>query len=235
MKKIILTTILFFMLGQVIFSQTQNATITGKITNDKNDPIPFATIKVKNGKEVTQTDAQGKFSVKVASFPAVLLITSASYDDKEMSVTNSDEVSVILSTNEKTLEEVTVNAGGDGRIIGKIINQPISFERVGKSEIVNATGTLYDLPLIKKGLVVVQSSMNFKTYSTRGFNGSGSSRVIQLMDGMDNQAPALNFNVGNFIGLTDLDIESIEILPGASSGLYGPGGMNAPVPRPAMP
>jgi outer membrane receptor protein involved in Fe transport len=49
------------------------------------------------------------------------------------------------------------------------------------------------------------------------------------MDGMDNQAPGLNFAVGNFIGLTDLDIESIEILPGASSALYGPGGVNGTI------
>jgi outer membrane receptor protein involved in Fe transport len=46
---------------------------------------------------------------------------------------------------------------------------------------------------------------------------------------MDNQAPGLNFSVGNFVGLTDLDIESIEILPGASSALYGPGGMNGTI------
>jgi outer membrane receptor protein involved in Fe transport len=46
---------------------------------------------------------------------------------------------------------------------------------------------------------------------------------------MDNQAPALNFAVGNFIGLTDLDIESIEILPGASSALFGPGGVNGTI------
>jgi len=229
MKKIILTTMLVCLLSHVIFSQTQPATITGKITNEKNEPLPYVTVKVKNGKEATQTDAQGKFSFKVAALPVVLLITSISYDEKEVSVTNSGDVNVFLTTNEKTLEEVTVNAGGDGRIIGKMITQPISFERVGKQEIINATGTLYDLPLLKKGLVVVQSSMNFKTYSTRGFNGSGSSRVMQLMDGMDNQAPALNFNVGNFIGLTDLDIESIEILPGASSGLYGPGGVNGTI------
>jgi hypothetical protein len=65
--------------------------------------------------------------------------------------------------------------------------------------------------LTKKGLDVTVSSITYKTYSTRGFNGSGSSRVNQIMDGMDNQAPGLNFSVGNFVGLPDLDIESIEI------------------------
>jgi outer membrane receptor protein involved in Fe transport len=43
---------------------------------------------------------------------------------------------------------------------------------------------------------------------------------------MDNQAPGLNFSVGSVIGITELDVESIELLPGASSALYGPGGMN---------
>ena len=68
MKKIILTTMLICMLGQVIFSQTQTATVTGKVTNEKNEVLPYVTVKVKNGKKATQTDAQGKFSLKVAPF-----------------------------------------------------------------------------------------------------------------------------------------------------------------------
>ena len=43
---------------------------------------------------------------------------------------------------------------------------------------------------------------------------------------MDNQAPGLNFSGGNFTGLTELDVESMELLPGASSALYGSGGVN---------
>ena len=88
MKKIILTAMLFCMFGQVIFSQTQAITVTGKVTNEKNESLPFATIKVKNGKEVTKADDQGKFSFQVASLPVVLLITSAGHDDKEVPVTN---------------------------------------------------------------------------------------------------------------------------------------------------
>jgi outer membrane receptor protein involved in Fe transport len=49
------------------------------------------------------------------------------------------------------------------------------------------------------------------------------------MDGMDNQAPGLNFFVGSLVGATELDLESIELLPGASSALYGPGGMNGTI------
>jgi hypothetical protein len=99
MKKIILTTILIIMFGQVIFSQAHTAMVTGKVTNEKNEALPFVTVKVKNGKKATQTDALGKFSLQVDSLPAVLLITSVEYDEKEVTVTNSEEVSVILLTN----------------------------------------------------------------------------------------------------------------------------------------
>ena len=87
----------------------------------------------------------------------------------------------------------------------------------------------YALSGFKKGIDITTSSMTFKTISTRGFNGSGSSRVNQIVEGMDNQAPGLNFFVGNFAGLTELDVDNIELLPGASSALYGPGGMNGTV------
>ena len=46
---------------------------------------------------------------------------------------------------------------------------------------------------------------------------------------MDNQAPGLNFSVSSIVGLTDLDIDNIEVLSGASSALYGSGGINGTV------
>ncbi len=51
-------------------------------------------------------------------------------------------------------------------------------------------------------------------------------RFVQLVDGMDNASPSLNFSVGNLVGLNDLDVQSIEILPGASSALYGANAFN---------
>jgi outer membrane receptor protein involved in Fe transport len=220
---------LFCLFGQVIFSQAQTVTVTGKVTNEKNEPLPYVTVKVKNGKEATQTDAQGKFSLRVASIPVVLLITSTGYDDKEVSVSDANEMNVSLQQKTIELAEVRVEGGGNILLQGKLISSPNTTYIVGKADISNAPGAVYDIPIIKNGLDVTVSSLTYRTYSTRGFNGSGSSRVNQIMDGMDNQAPGLNFAVGNFIGLTDLDIESIEILHGASSALYGPGGVNGTV------
>jgi len=228
MKKIILTTMIC-MITQVIFSQNQTTTVTGKITNEKNEPLPYVTVKVKNSKEGAITDSTGKFSLKVTSLPVVLLISSRGFIDKELSVTNSDEIVVSLVTDEQVLGEVIIGTGGDSRLKGKLINAPVSYEAVTKKDFINSPSDPYGTVGSKKGLDVTLSSITFKTYSTRGFNGSGSSRGNQIMDGMDNQAPGLNFPVGNFVGLSDLDIESIEILPGASSALYGPGGMNGTI------
>ncbi len=84
----------------------------------------------------------------------------------------------------------------------------------------------YDIVTNLKGVDAVASSLTFRTPTTRGFSGSGNLRFNQIVDGMDNQAPGLNFSVGSVIGLTELDVESMELLPGASSALYGSGGIN---------
>ena len=229
MKKIILTTMLIFLISQVIFSQTQTTTVTGKITNEKNEPLINATVKVKNGKERAMTNEQGVFVLSISSLPVILIVSATEHDEKEISVASADEVSIILQSNEKTLGEVEVHANGDARLKGKVMDKAISYEIQTKRDFNQSPSDAYGSLLTKKGLDVTVSSITYKTYSTRGFNGSGSSRVNQLMDGMDNQAPGLGFSVGNFVALSDLDIESIEILPGASSALYGPGGVNGTI------
>src|SRR5690606_10328210 len=49
---------------------------------------------------------------------------------------------------------------------------------------------------------------------------------MQLVDGMDNSAPALNFPLGNLLGMIETDVQSVELLPGASSALYGANAFN---------
>jgi hypothetical protein len=77
-----------------------------------------------------------------------------------------------------------------------------------------------------KGVDVTVSSLGFTSVTTRGFNTSGNTNFTQVVDGMDNQAPGLNFPLGAAIGLTQLDVDNIEILSGASSALYGSRGLS---------
>jgi hypothetical protein len=70
------------------------------------------------------------------------------------------------------------------------------------------------------------SSLGFKSVNTRGFATVANTRFLQLVDGMDNSSPALNFVLGNLIGLSELDVANVELLPGASSALYGANAFN---------
>ncbi|RYF63393.1 MAG: TonB-dependent receptor, partial [Cytophagaceae bacterium] len=73
-----------------------------------------------------------------------------------------------------------------------------------------------------KGIDVATQGLLFKSINMRGFGATGNVRTVQLIDGMDNSAPGLNFPIDNIAGIPEQDVESVEILPGAASALYGP-------------
>ena len=70
------------------------------------------------------------------------------------------------------------------------------------------------------------NSLTFNSVHTRRFATFANTRFMQLVDGMDNAAPALNFAIGNLLGMSELDVATVEILPGASSALYGANAFN---------
>lgn len=57
------------------------------------------------------------------------------------------------------------------------------------------------------------SSLTFKSINTRGFATVANVRFMQLVDGMDNSSPLLNFVLGNMIGISEIDVQSVELLP----------------------
>ena len=205
-------------------AQTKN--ISGKVVDDKNQPLAKATVKIKDGTPTTETDEQGKFNLTVSTLPVNLEISHTEYESVQWNVINGDEVTIVLQIAGINLDPVVI---GGTRTQGKRTYSPVSIETLGRNDFINSPKDAYGGVLTLKGVDETVSSMTMKTYSTGGFNGSGSSRVNQITDGMDNQAPAMNFFVGNFIGPTELDIDNIEVLPRASSALYGPGGMNGTI------
>ncbi|MEZ4904059.1 MAG: TonB-dependent receptor plug domain-containing protein [Spirosomataceae bacterium] len=86
--------------------------------------------------------------------------------------------------------------------------------------------SFYDALANLKGIDMATQSLLFKSINMRGFGSTGNPRTVQLIDGMDNSAPGLNFPIDNIVGMPELDVESVEILPGAASALYGPNALN---------
>ncbi len=208
----------------------QQVTVSGNVTNTKSSEVVSAvSITIKGTTLGTFTDDKGNFKLTTTQkLPFTLVFSSVGFADKEVQVTTNNQVVNVSIDAKFTLgDEVVVAAS---RVQERIIESPVSIERMSLNAIRNAAApNYYDAILNLKGVDMTTSSINFRTISTRGFNGSGSLRLNQLVDGMDNQAPALNFSVGNIVGMTELDIESVEVLPGASSALYGSGGMNGTV------
>jgi outer membrane receptor protein involved in Fe transport len=206
-------------------SWAQNVTVTGRITSTATgEDVANVSVKVKDGTIGTTTDATGRFTLSVPSLPVTLVITSVGYETTEYRVTSTSPVTINFTPSNIIGQEVVVSAS---RTPQRLLEAPVTVERVSAVTIRNApSANYYDFVGNLKGVDMVTSSLTFKTPTTRGFSGSGNYRVNQIVDGMDNQAPGLNFSVGSVIGLTELDVESIELLTGASSALYGPGGMN---------
>ncbi len=213
----------------VLFSITafsQTVRLSGSVKDRSNQqPVPAVSISVKGSSLGSFTDANGNFELSVPKLPVTLVVSSIGFETQEVSVENaSTSISIDLAPTSSLGQEVVVSAS---RTPERILESPVTIERVSAVTIRNAPASnYYDVVTNLKGVDVVASSLTFKTPTTRGFSGSGNLRFNQIIDGMDNQAPGLNFSVGSVIGLTELDVDNMELLPGASSALFGPGGMN---------
>jgi outer membrane receptor protein involved in Fe transport len=201
-------------------------TITGSVTESNNQPIPGANIKVIGDKAATVSDADGKFTlISSKSLPFSIEVTSIGHETKKVNITSSNQnVSIKLTDSQTTLDEVVVSAS---RTPERVLESPVTIERMGIKEIKRtASPTFYDGLENLKEVQMNTSSLTFKSINTRGFATVANTRFMQLVDGMDNSSPLLNFVLGNMIGVSEIDIQSVELLPGASSALYGANAFN---------
>ncbi len=219
--------LLAFVLTNIISLATiaQSNVISGIVKNaSTGEKATAVSVIIKGTDEGTFTDDKGNYKItSKAALPITLIFSSVGYTTQEV-VVSSNKADVSFVPNNALGQEVVVSAS---RVSQKILESPVSIERLSATAIRNApSANFYDVVTTLKGVDVTTSSLTFKTPTTRGFNSSGNTRFNQLVDGMDNQAPGLNFSVGAIIGLSELDVDNIELLSGASSALYGPGGMN---------
>jgi outer membrane receptor protein involved in Fe transport len=202
------------------------STISGSVKDSKNEPIPGATIKIVGETSGTVTDGDGKFTVKVNSKPPYTVeVSSIGYATQKVQVASAGQkVEVVMQNQDTQLDEIVVSAS---RAPEKIKESPVTIERMTIKDIKKtASPTFYDGLENLKEVQMNTSSMSFKSINTRGFATVANTRFMQLVDGMDNSSPLLNFVLGNLIGISEIDVQSVELLPGASSALYGANAFN---------
>lgn len=189
--------------------------------------LPGVNVTVRGRVTGVATGMDGTFALNVSGDPPITLVLSlVGYQTKEVEITDSEVSGLVLELQEQAIlgGDVVVSAS---RVEQSILEAPVTIEKMDVIAInQTASDTYYKALANLKGVDITTSSINFQIINSRGFNSTGNTRMVQLIDGMDTQAPALNFPIGNLNGPSELDIESVEFLPGASSALYGPNAFN---------
>ena len=215
--------IFLLLLGLIGHAQT---VVQGKVVDANSQPVPGANVVLVGKAEGTVTDFDGNFTFNTSQQPPFeLRISSIGYSDATAAVTaNNQTLSITLAEASTLLDEIVISAS---RTPERIFESPVSVERFGLREIKNtAAESFYGGLQNLKGVDIQTNSLTFQSINTRGFATFANTRFLQLVDGMDNTAPGLNFVLGNLVGMSELDVLNVEILPGASSALYGAGAFN---------
>ncbi|MDG5490480.1 TonB-dependent receptor [Psychroserpens sp. SPM9] len=204
------------------FAQT---TVKGKITDNNGVPLPGANIIIVGTTSGTISDFDGNYTLTVDQEPPFSIqVSSVGFDTVTKEVTTNPQTLDFTLVEGTSLDEVVISAS---RTPERIFESPVTVERFGLKDIKNtASADFYDGLENLKGVDINTNSLTFKSINTRGFATFANTRFMQLVDGMDNSAPVLNFPLGNLLGMTETDIHSVELLPGASSALYGANAFN---------
>lgn len=218
------TIVKLFALLLSVFSYGQTI-VKGTITDNSGQPIPGANIIVVGTTTGTVSDFDGNYILNYMQDPPFSIeVSSIGFQNVIKEVTLKNQTLDFKLVEGTELDEVIISAS---RTPERIFESPVTVERFGLKEIKNtASADFYDGLENLKGVDINTNSLTFKSINTRGFATFANTRFMQLVDGMDNSAPALNFPLGNLLGMVETDVQSVEILPGASSALYGANAFN---------
>src|SRR6476660_7152635 len=227
-KKRLFLALLLLSVVNLAYSQTGTLIeISGKVTDqEKNLPLPDVSVQIKGTVTGTVTNSTGGFVLRTKTkLPFTLVFSFIGFKPQDLEVkTLGSNFQVALSTQTVLGNEVVVTAS---RVAESILKSPVAIEKLDVRTIKETPApSFYDALENVKGVQMTTSSLTFKIPNTRGFNIPNNFRFMQLVDGVDMQAATLGVPLGNAIGPTELDIQSVEITPGAASSLYGMNAIN---------
>ncbi len=210
-----------------LVADAQQYKLRGVVTDGvTGETLPGANVGLKGTTVRTIADIDGRFELLVNELPPYTLIVSfVGFATQEVVVQSIDqELRLKLGVDQVLLKDADVVGS---RITEKQKQAPLTVESMDVIAIREApSGDFYESLGTLKGVDMTAASMGFKVINTRGFNSTSPVRSLQLIDGVDNQSPGLNFSLGNFLGASDLDVMKVDVIAGASTAFYGPGAFN---------
>jgi outer membrane receptor protein involved in Fe transport len=211
--------ILFSIAFLASISLSAQTVVKGSVSDQNNEPVPGANVVF--GSTGAVTDFDGNFVISVDQEPPFSLkISSIGFETATVSVSaNNMSVAVQLSEADLMLDEIVMSAS---RLPERIFESPVTVEKFDYQDIQETASSDFYTGLENlKGVQIRRGGLILNQVNVRGFGTLYTEGFVQLVDGMDNAAPVFGFAVGNLIGLSELDVQSVELLPGAASALYG--------------
>lgn len=190
-----------------------------------NDPVIGGSVIIEGTTQGTITDWDGSFEFETAmGFPLMITVSYIGYETQTIEKLDDSRIEIRMLESSIVIEGVEVKAS---RISDKQKKSPLTIESLDLIAIKETpSADFYDGLGSLKGVDLTAASLGFKVINMRGFNSTSPVRSLQTIDGVDNQAPGLNFSLGNFLGSSELDINKVELIVGASSAFYGPNAFN---------
>jgi outer membrane cobalamin receptor len=213
-------------LSAFLVVNAQAQVLKGKVVDaNTGDPLVGAVIGETSSGNGGAADFEGSFELQLQSLPSAIQVSYIGFETQYLEVNSVDlRINIKLVPNDQLLQDVNVVSD---RILEKQKRNPLTVESMDAIAIKEVpTGNFYEGLAALKGVDIASASLGFRIINTRGFNSTSPVRVLQIIDGVDNQSPGLNFSLGNFLGAPDLDVKAVEVVQGASSAYYGPGAFN---------
>lgn len=240
MRKQLLMLLGILLLSVSSFAQTRQ--VSGQIKDEKGQPIPYATVKVKGAKGAVSADQNGNFQIQVSGAKPSLMVSAAGFDASELAVTDGNTVGVVLKA-QSSMSEVVVTALGIKRNKNVLpyAAQQISGDQVSANRssnfVTGLSGKISGLEIRQGNAmgastnVVVRGAKSFLSSNQALFvidgvpvdnsnnNGSNKSQTTSA----DQTSGRGGYDYGNAAAdINPDDIESITVLKGAAStALYG--------------
>jgi len=212
------------LLISILFSGSllaKTTTLKGTVIDkDYKEPLIGCNVLVKDSDIGVVTDENGNFTIEVPQLPVTLVFSYVGYVSFEVEVKDGSEIAEVALSEAVIIGQEVVVTGS--RVSERIIEAPVTIQKINATQIANsASGNFYQSMGNLADVDITTSSLGFQIVNTRGFNTTAPVRMVQFVDGIDNQAPGLNFPVGNLVGASDIDLASVELISGAASAMYG--------------
>ncbi|MDF7818415.1 TonB-dependent receptor [Runella sp. MFBS21] len=202
----------------VLSTQNIDQNVTGKVTDEKGEPLVGVTVQVRGTTRGATTDPQGVFRISVPDAKSVLVFSYIGYAKQEIVIGNRTALNVSLEVDDKSLEEVVVVGYG----VQKKVNMTGAVSTIDSKVIQNrpSSNLANALQGTTPGLIITRvtgqpgsESLNLQIRGATTANGDVPPLVI--LDGVTVPSSTL-------LNMNPNDVESMSVLKdAAAAAIYG--------------